>query len=375
MAHSPHRIALTTPLLSMPPTYFVTEHAEELLRTGSDHVFRVHPLASRVAEGATTVPVTPALSMPSSYATRSRLAPTGIPLQAAAVIRSRPDLVHQHHGVWTAGAAAAAASLRIPLVTTVHGTDMFTAANPRPRGLQRVHRANARLAFSRSGLILAVSEDLRRVALAAGAPSARTHVHYQGIDTEVFTPSAEEAATGEVPRVLYIGGLIPRKRVDLALRASLELARTTPHELHLIGAGPLRAELDNLAVDAPHIRFHGPVGRAEVLEELRRADVLVLPSRDEAAGLVLLEAQSCGVPVIVTGGDGKEEMLSDGETGTVVAKDAEPAEIARAVHSWLPDSPEGRAQIAERTRGFVVAERSVRVGAQRLAEFYGSLLD
>lgn len=374
MARSSRRIAITTPLLAVPPTYFVTEHAEELLRTGSALRFRVHPLAARIEAGATAVPVAPALTRPASYARRSRLAPAGLPLQAAAVIRARPDLVHQHHGVWTAGAAAAAAALRVPLVTTVHGTDMFTAAAARPRGLQRIHRAQARLAFSRSSLVLAVSEDLRRVALAAGASPERTLVHYQGIDTDTFTPPAVRPQDGRPPRVLYLGGLIPRKRVDLLVRASLELARRTPHELHVIGEGPLRPQLEALAAGADHVRFRGGIDRDGVLAALREADVLALPSRDEAAGLVLLEAQACGVPVVVTGGDGKEEMLREGETGSVIARDAEPAELARALEGWLPDSAAAREQIAERTRAFVLAERSVRVGALRLAELYDSVL-
>lgn len=374
MPSRPRRIALTTPLLSIPPTYFVTEHAEELLRTGDEHRFRVHPLAGRIAADATRVPVLPAITRPASYSARSRLAPTGMPLQAAAVIRSRPDLVHQHHGVWTLGAVAAAARLDVPLVTTVHGTDMFTAALPRPRGLQRVHRAHARLAFSRSRLILAVSEDLRRVALSAGAPEERTHVHYQGIDTDVFTPRADPAPTGGLPRLVYVGGLIPRKRVDLLIRASLELARTVPHELRIIGDGPLRPELEQLARGGGGIRFLGAVSRAEVRSELRAADVLALTSRDEAAGLVLLEAQACGVPVVVSGGDGKAEMLRDGETGAVVAPDPAPEEIARAVRDWLPDSTAARPQIAQRARDFVVRERSVRAGARRLAEFYDRAL-
>lgn len=371
----PRRIALTTPLLSIPPTYFVTEHAEELLRTGSDHLFDVFPLAARIQDGATAIPVVPALTRPASYAARSRLAPTGMPLQAAAVIRSRPDLVHQHHGVWTAGAAAAAAALRVPLVTTVHGTDMTTAAQPRPRGLQRVHRANARLAFARSSLILAVSEHLRGVALRAGAPADRLRVHHQGIDTDVFTPAADPAAPDRPPRVLFVGGLIPLKRVDLLVRASLELARTTPHELHVVGDGPLRAELEKIADQARHITFRGSVDRSGVLAAYRSADVLCLPSRGEAAGLVLLEAQSCGLPVVVTGGDGKAEMLAPGRTGTVLRADPDPADLARALRDWLPDSPAMRGEVAERARGFVVRERSVRAGAARLADFYASLLD
>ena len=374
MAHHPRRIAVTTPLLAIPPTYFVTEHAEELLRTGGDYRFRVHPLAADVEPGATTLPVDPAITLPRSYATRSHLASAGMPLQAAAVIRSRPDLVHQHHGVWTLGAAAAAATLRVPLVTTVHGTDMHTAAAQAPRGLQRMHRANARLAFTRSALIFAVSEDLRRIALAAGAPEDRTLVHYQGIDTETFTPSAVAPVSGRPPRVLYIGGLIPRKRVDLLIRASQVLARSSPHELRIVGDGPLRGELEQLAEGSGHIRFLGSVGRDGVLDALRQGDLLVLPSRAEAAGLVLLEAQACGLPVVVTGGDGKAEMLSAGRTGAVIGADPEPAELARAMHEWLPDSAAMRDEVAESARSFVVRERSTRVGAQRLAEHYESVL-
>lgn len=374
MPSQPLRIALTTPLLSIPPTYFVTEHAEELLRRGDGHRFSAHPLAARVEEGATRVPVSPALRVPGSYAMRSRLAPAALPLQAAAVRRERPDLVHQHHGVWTAGAAAAARALDVPLVTTVHGTDMYTAALPRPRGLQRVHRAQARLAFARSALVLAVSEDLRRVALAAGAPEDRTLVHYQGIDTEIFTPPTTPRRDEEVPRVLYVGGLIPRKRVDLLVRASLELARTRPHTLEVVGDGPLRGELTALAGDAAHIRFAGSVDRAGVLEALRGADLLVLPSRDEAAGLVLLEAQACGVPVVVTGGDGKAEMLQDGVTGAVLPRDPSPAELAHALPEWLPEKASERTALAARARRFVVEERSVRVGAERLAAHYAQAL-
>lgn len=372
MVHHPRRIAVTTPLLAIPPTYFVTEHAEQLLRPGTDWVFRVHPLASHVAEGATRIPVVPALPNVGSFSQRSRIASATMPLQALHVIRERPDLIHQHHGVWTAGAAAAARRLRIPMITTFHGTDAVTAALPHPQGLQRVHRHQARLAFSRSDRILAVSEHLRGVALAAGAPADRTLVHYQGIDTDVFTPSP--VREDRPPAIYVLSALIPRKRIDLAIRASQQLMHDVDHELHIIGDGPLRSELSRLASDTPHITFHGQVDRSRVLEALRSADLLVLPSRAEAAGLVLLEAQACGVPVVVTGGDGKQEMLQDGVTGTVTAPDPTPVELARALHAWLPDSSRMREQVARAARDFVVTQRSVRVGAERLVQIYDEVL-
>ena len=156
--------------------------------------------------------------------------------------------------------------------------------------------------------------------------------------------------------------------------ASLELARTRPHTLEVVGDGPLRGELTAVAGDAAHIRFAGSVDCAGVLEALRGADLLVLPSRDEAAGLVLLEAQACGVPVVVTGGDGKAEMLQDGVTGAVLPRDPSPAELAHALPEWLPEKASERTALAARARRFVVEERSVRVGAEHLAAHYAQAL-
>src|SRR5690606_20053608 len=153
----------------------------------------------------------------------------------------------------------------------------------------------------------------------------------------------------------------------LLVRASLELAPTLPHTLEVVGDGPLRGELTAIADGAEHIRFAGSVDRAGVVEALRGADLLVLPSRDEAAGLVLLEAQACGVP-------GRVRLRRDGASGAVLSRDAAPAELARALREWLPESASERPARAARVRRFVVEERSVRVGAQRLAEHYARVL-
>lgn len=374
MNGSASRIAITTALLAVPPTYFVTEHAEQLLRTRDDFAFRLHPLAAEIAAGTVSMPVSPALRLPGSYAARSRLASAALPVQAVAVIAARPDLIHQHHGVWTAGAVTAARALRVPLVTTVHGTDMRVAALPAPRGLQKVHRAQARLAFARSARILAVSEHLRDIAMRAGATASQVQVHYQGVNTDTFVPPTRRLSQDGLPTLLYAGRLSAQKGVDRVIAASLALHAHVPHRLEIVGDGPLRERLEQAAREHPSVTFHGALDRAAVLERMQQADVLALASDQEAAGLVLLEAQSCGVPVVVTGGDGKAEMLRAGETGTVVAPDADAETLARAIADWFPDCPRGREQIAERTRDFVVRERSVRSGATQLAAHYEELL-
>lgn len=373
MNESP-RIALTTPLLAIPPTYFVTAHAEVLLR--GDRRFRFHavPLAASIDPEATSIPATPAVQLPLPYGARASLAKLAMPVQAATLMRLRPDVIHQHHGTWSGGAARASDAMGVPLVTTLHGTDVVHAGRAHPRGLQRVHAGQARLAFERSQLLLAVSDHQRRLAIDAGAPFDRLHVHYQGIDTDYFAPDEQPVDDQRPVRILYVGSLIPRKRVDLVISSSQELAREVPHELVIIGDGPLRRSLQSQAATSEHIHFAGPSDRDGVRAHMRRADALLLLSHSEGAGLVVLEAQSCGMAAVVSGADGKAEMVDDGRSGAVLGADPKPTEVARALRAWLPDSPQMRSQIRAAARSFVVRDRSVAAGAEALAGYYDDLL-
>lgn len=372
--HESAHVALTTALLAIPPTYFVTAHAEALLRHRAPYRFHAVPLAASIEPGETAIPATAALNLPVSYRARSSLAKLAMPLQTATLMRLQPDLIHQHHGTWSSGAIRAARAMGTPLVTTLHGTDVVHAGRVGPRGLERVHAREVRRAFEHSQLLLAVSDHQRRLALSAGASSEHLHVHYQGIDTDFFTPAPAADMEDRPARLLYVGGLIPQKRVDLVIRASQELSRDVPHELVILGEGPLRRTLEEQAASSAHIRFAGRTDRDGVREHMRRSDVLLLLSHSEGAGLVILEAQSCGMAAVVSGDDGKAEMVVDGVTGAVLSADPRPADVAQALREWLPDGPAMRAQIGEAARSFVIRDRSVDAGAAALAEYYGALL-
>src|SRR5690606_37903868 len=118
----------------------------------------------------------------------------------------------------------------------------------------------------------------------------------------------------------------------------------------------------------------GSTDREGVREHLRESAAILLLSHGEGAGLVLLEAQACGLAAIVSGGDGEAEMVDDGATGAGLSAEPTPDEVARALREWLPDSPSMRAQVSSATRSFVVEERSVEAGALSLADYYDSVL-
>ncbi len=364
------KIAVTTGLLPIPPVYFVVQHA---LQLADRHEFSVLARAADVTDPALGIAVDSAVSSSlGPWPLRQYLALGAGGAHARRIRSFGADLVHQHFATWVHGPVAAARSTGAPLVTTLHGYDVAVAEAHDRTPLASFHRRSIGLAIEHSTRLLAVSRSLADRAIAAGLPRERLDVHYQGIDAEFFTPTQRAAA--ELPTLLFVGALARRKGLPDLLRASIALASTTPHRLQVIGAGPLEAELRAAAAQHPHIEWLGSLPRDGVRAAMREANALVLPTqRDgqwrEAAGLVLLEAQACGTPVIAYASGGTPEMLVDGETGLLVAERDEAALLA-AMRTLLVLSPGDHAAMSERARAWVVAERSLAASAEQLDGIY-----
>jgi glycosyltransferase involved in cell wall biosynthesis len=362
------RIAVTTGLLPVPPTYFVVQHALEL---ADRHDFGVFARAARVGDpdlGIAIDSVVPESA--GSWPWRMRLAVLAGRGHARRIRSWGPDLVHQHFATWSHGAVSA----HRPLVTTLHGYDVVAAESTAATPLAAFHRRSIRRTIEHSDRVLAVSRYLADRAIAAGFPRERVQVHYQGIDTEWFTPGEPTVEGQDAPALVFVGRWSRAKGLHELLDASIALHARTPHRLRIVGAGPLEGAVQAAAVAHPHIEVLGSLPRVGVREALRGARALVLPTQldagwREAAGLVLLEAQACGVPAITYASGGAPEMVVDGETGRVVAEH-DTAALGEAMHALLTmPAPEHRAMGA-RARDWVVAERSLAASAAQLDVHY-----
>jgi glycosyltransferase involved in cell wall biosynthesis len=132
-------------------------------------------------------------------------------------------------------------------------------------------------------------------------------VVYPPVDTAFFQPDA----TPPERFALVVSALVPYKRIDLAIEACA-LAGVP---LTIVGDGPERGALERIA--SPTTRFLGRVPDATIRSLYRRAAVVVLPG-EEDFGIVPLEAQACGRPVVALGRGGALETVKDGETGVLV---------------------------------------------------------
>lgn len=272
--------------------------------------------------------------------------------------RAGPELIHAHFGTLGVITLPLARQLRIPLVVTLHGYDVtVTDEYARSSTWRNMRRYVARrAALAREGtLFIAVSEFIRACAIEQGFPADRTVVHYIGIDLSEFRPpaSAERA-----PVVLFVGRLVEKKGCELLIRAMARVAEQHPRaELVVIGDGPLRAQLEaQAAASGVRHRFLGAQPAAVVREWMGRSRVFCVPSLEAASGdregfgLVFLEAQAMGLPVVSFASGGVPEAVAHGRTGFLARERDWPAlavhiaELLESAELWRRMSAEGVAR-------------------------------
>src|SRR6266511_902176 len=255
------------------------------------------------------------------------------------------DLVHAHW--WFPGGLQALAAGRRPLVTTMHGTDVRLA---RSRPLARAACARVLRA---SAVVTAVSRWLAdEVAGFAPDCADRVRVAPMPVDETLFTPGDERR-----DELLFVGRLDEQKGLDTALRALPRLrGRAAELPLRIVG----------------RLLWEARLPQAELAARYRRAAALLVPGRDEGLGLVAVEGQLAGAPVVAAASGGLVDVVRDGDSGRTFAA-GEPAALARVVEEVVAD-PGATARLAEVARRSAIARFGTRAAARAYADAYAEAL-
>jgi phosphatidylinositol alpha-1,6-mannosyltransferase len=208
--------------------------------------------------------------------------------------------------------------------------------------------------------------------------SDRIRVIHPGVDTKKFVPHPfdltvrERLGWGQRPVILTVGRLQKRKGQDMMIRALVELHDNLPDTLYaVVGGGEELTSLKELAVaEGVHdsVIFYGDIDDLTMIEMYQQCDLFVLPNRQvgrdiEGFGMVLLEAQACGKPVVAGQSGGTAETMIPGETGLVVSCN-EPASLARAIREML-ENDEQRRRFGHAARVWVTQNFDWEIAAQR----------
>ena len=200
-----------------------------------------------------------------------------------------------------------------------------------------------------------------------------------GVDLTRFTAVPRRPRPG---RILTIGRLVPKKGFDVLIRACGDLARRgVDFELHLVGGGAMRGELEALAAAegvTDRVRFLGSRPQVELLSELSEAEVFALApvvlDNGDRDGIpnVLLEAMAAGVPVVAAAVSGIPEVVQDGATGRLVPE-GQSDELAKVLEELLGDDAE-RARLAGDARTFALEHCDLRRAVEPLRGLFEASL-
>jgi L-malate glycosyltransferase len=231
------------------------------------------------------------------------------------------DLLHVHYAIPHASAAYMAKQIlktegiHIPVVTTLHGTDITLV------GKDASYEPVVTFSINQSDGVTAVSHDLRKETLEHFKITNEIEVIPNFIDLEKFKKQKKDhfkkaICPNQEALVVHTSNFRKVKRVNDVVRIFSNIHNEIPAKLLMIGDGPERGKAEKLCRDlgiSDDVRF---LGKLEAVEEvLSVADLFLMPSEKESFGLAALEAMACEVPVVSSNTGGIPELNIQGVTG------------------------------------------------------------
>jgi D-inositol-3-phosphate glycosyltransferase len=276
------------------------------------------------------------------------------------------DVVHSHY--WLSGQVGWLAKERwgVPLVHSMHTMarvkNALLAEGDAPEPVMRAI-GEMQVVAAADRLLASTGEEAAQLVELYAADPARVVTVAPGVDLDVFAPGEQRQARARLGMaadavvLLFVGRIQPLKAPDVVLRAAAELLRVDPDLRERLvvsvvggpsGAGLAEPEhLSKLAGSlgiADLVRFERPAPQTELADYYRAADVTIVPSYTESFGLVAVESQACGTPVVAARVGGLLTAVDDLRSGILV-DGHDPVDYASAVHAFVRD-PSYRCRLA-----------------------------
>ena len=276
----------------------------------------------------------------------------GVLRTEAAFAPGRYDLVHAHY--WLSGQVGAVAAERwgVPLIQSMHTLgkvkNLALAAGDSAEPDARI-RGEHEVVAAADRLVANTAEESSQLLSLYGATQEQVRTVNPGVDLSLFRPGSRQEARQRLglPQdavvLMFAGRVQPLKGPDIVLRAAAQLAAENlvvvfvggPSGSEVGVPGRLAALAGQLGMD-DRVRFEPPCPQRELADWYRAATLVLVPSHSESFGLVALEAQACGTPVVAAAVGGLRTAVSDGVSGVLV-DGHDPADYGSAIRALLDD--------------------------------------
>lgn len=221
--------------------------------------------------------------------------------------QGRPDLLHVQISLVGNLALWALRALRLPYVVTEHYSSFLKDT------VSRRQKRIVRKVFAAATENIAVSPALAEALTQTYGYTFKVIPNL--VDTNFFMPASGVPLHSERCRFVSVGNLKPEKNHSMLIRAfATAFGKDSRYSLTIVGGGSLHGELAALISTLglqKQVTLFGKADRNAVREQLRSADVFVLPSQYETFGVVLVEAMACGLPILSTRCGGPESIVTD----------------------------------------------------------------
>ena len=258
------------------------------------------------------------------------------------VLHEKLNLLHVHYAIPHASAALsakqilAAQGIHIPIITTLHGTDITLL------GKDKSFKSVIEFAINNSDAVTAVSKSLKKETITSFKLEKKIQVIPNFIDSTLYKFENDKTLRRSFAKdseriIIHISNFRKVKRVQDVLKVFVKIRKEIPSKLLLIGDGPERLKMEQLCRNlnlCDNVRF---IGKLKAVERvLSVSDLFLLPSETESFGLVALEAMASKVPVVSSNSGGLPEVNIEGKTGFLLeVKDIDG--MARKAISLLAD--------------------------------------
>jgi phosphatidylinositol alpha-1,6-mannosyltransferase len=315
-----------------------------------------------------------------------------LPITALATVVREARQLHPDvafHTQWqTVGASILARKITgwpSRIACAAHGRELLFNPFPDKLHLNSIYDSLRRWIISHVDAFFPVSHYTTDLLLELEISHNRIRVVPNGTDPDQFHPGGGEAIRRKLdlkrhPLLLTVGRVVRRKGIDTVLRALPAITAKIPNLTYLIaGTGPDRGRLEQIAQQLDvldSVRFLGRVAHEDLAAHYSAADLFVMPAREsrpdvEGFGLVFLEANACGTPVVGARTGGIPDAIVDGVTGTLIPPNS-PDALATAIIRLMAE-PAELAQLGAQGRKRVLETANWNHAANELLRHFSAL--
>lgn len=248
------------------------------------------------------------------------------------------DLIHVHDWLTAYSGIALKHMWRCPLVATIHATELGRRKVLTNDNERHIHEMEWWLAYEAWRVICCSKYMMNEVHTSLGCPINKISVIHNGYDPKMARTNRKSPSAKSSKTVLFVGRLVYEKGPHLLVEAA-SLLKDKGCRVIIVGDGAMRPYLEGMAKKlgvSDRVIFLGHVDDNTLLSIYEEASVLVIPSLYEPFGIVVLEAMSLGVPVIVSNTGGLDEIITDEKDG-LKFQSGSAEDLARVITKILED--------------------------------------